>query len=117
MDKIGFIEIRITGSNGNLDLSPDNYDIRDVISMLGFVDSLDAVGKNLDQANGRFDDAVKQLHTGGDNFFGQSAKMKGLLNYQEPKDFSPERLDFGRHNDTSENSRQFMMYSGRGTMN
>jgi hypothetical protein len=34
MDKIGFIEIRITGSKGNLDLTPDNYDIREIISML-----------------------------------------------------------------------------------
>lgn len=34
MEKIGSIEIRITGSKGNLDLSPDNYDIREVIAML-----------------------------------------------------------------------------------
>lgn len=34
MEKIGFIEIRITGSKGNLDLSPENYDIREVITML-----------------------------------------------------------------------------------
>lgn len=34
MDRIGFIEIGITGSKGNLDLSPDNYDIREVIAML-----------------------------------------------------------------------------------
>lgn len=34
MEKIGFIEIRITGSKGNLDLSPDNYDIREIISIL-----------------------------------------------------------------------------------
>ena len=34
MEKIGFIEIRITGSKGNLDLSPDNYDIRELITML-----------------------------------------------------------------------------------
>ncbi len=34
MDKIGFIEIRITGSKGNIDLSPDNYDIREIISIL-----------------------------------------------------------------------------------
>jgi len=30
VDKIGFIEIRITGSKGNLELSPDNYDIREI---------------------------------------------------------------------------------------
>ncbi|MBK9292122.1 MAG: hypothetical protein IPM52_10930 [Bacteroidetes bacterium] len=34
MEKIGFIEISITGSQGNLDLSPDIYDIRDIISIL-----------------------------------------------------------------------------------
>lgn len=34
MEKIGSIEIKITGSKGNLDLSPDNYDIRELIAML-----------------------------------------------------------------------------------
>ena len=34
VDKIGSIEIRVTGSKGKLDLSPDNYDIREVIAML-----------------------------------------------------------------------------------
>lgn len=34
MEKIGSIEISITGSKGNLDLTPDNYDIREVIAML-----------------------------------------------------------------------------------
>ena len=34
MEKVGSIEIRITGSKGNLDLSPDNYDIRELIAML-----------------------------------------------------------------------------------
>lgn len=34
MDKIGYIEIRISGSKGNLDLSPDNYDIREIILIL-----------------------------------------------------------------------------------
>ena len=34
MVKTGIIEIRITGANGNLELSPDNYDIRDIIFIL-----------------------------------------------------------------------------------
>ena len=34
VEKIGSIEIRITGSTGNFELSPDNYDIREVIAML-----------------------------------------------------------------------------------
>ena len=40
MEKIGFIEIRITGSKGNLELSPDNYDIREIIAMLENAESL-----------------------------------------------------------------------------
>ncbi len=40
MDKLGFIEIRITGSKGNLDLSPDNYDISEVISILENAENL-----------------------------------------------------------------------------
>ena len=40
MEKIGFIEIRITGSKGNLDLSPDNYDIRELIAMLENAENL-----------------------------------------------------------------------------
>ena len=40
MKKIGFIEIIITGSKGNLELSPDNYDIREVISMLENAENL-----------------------------------------------------------------------------
>ncbi len=34
VDKLGYIEIRITGSRGNLELSPDNYDIREIVSIL-----------------------------------------------------------------------------------
>ncbi len=34
MDKTGYVEIRITGSKGNLDLTPDNYDIRELMTML-----------------------------------------------------------------------------------
>lgn len=40
MENTGFIEIRITGSMGNIDLSPDNYDIRDVIVMLENAENL-----------------------------------------------------------------------------
>lgn len=40
MEKIGFIEIKIAGSKGNLDLSPDNYDIREVISILENAENL-----------------------------------------------------------------------------
>lgn len=40
MEKSGYIEIRITGSKGNLELSPDNYDIREIISMLENAENL-----------------------------------------------------------------------------
>jgi hypothetical protein len=40
MDKIGYIEIRITGSKGNMSLSPDNYDIREIISILENAENL-----------------------------------------------------------------------------
>lgn len=40
MDKTGFIEIRITGTKGNLDLTPDTYDVREVIAVLEQVEGL-----------------------------------------------------------------------------
>ena len=40
MDNIVFIEIKITGSKGNLDLSPEIYDIREVISILENAENL-----------------------------------------------------------------------------
>ncbi len=40
MDKIGFIEIKIAGSKGNLNLTPDNYDIREIISILENAENL-----------------------------------------------------------------------------
>ncbi len=40
MDKIGQIEIRVTGTVGNMELTPDNYDIREIISMLENAENL-----------------------------------------------------------------------------
>ena len=40
MDKTGFIEINIKGSKGNLNLTPDNYDIREVISIIESAEAL-----------------------------------------------------------------------------
>lgn len=40
MEKNGFIEISIAGSKGNLELTPDNYDIREVIVMLENAENL-----------------------------------------------------------------------------
>ncbi len=63
--------------------------------MVGFVESLEAVGKNIDTAKNKYDDAVKQLHTGRDNFFSQAGKMKKLMHYKKDKDFSQGSLQLG----------------------
>jgi hypothetical protein len=49
VEKIGYIEIRITGSKGNLDLSPDNYDIREIIPILENVENLLYPGEKKDR--------------------------------------------------------------------
>ncbi|MFO7789008.1 MAG: hypothetical protein ACQES1_05195 [Bacteroidota bacterium] len=40
MDKLGNIEIRVRGNKGNLKLSPDNYDVKEIIAMLQNVEDL-----------------------------------------------------------------------------
>lgn len=40
MEKIGDIEIRVVGKSGNLELSPDNYDIKQIASILQNVEDL-----------------------------------------------------------------------------
>lgn len=40
MDKTGHIEIRVVGSKGNIELSPENYDIREIMSILENAESL-----------------------------------------------------------------------------
>jgi hypothetical protein len=51
VEKIGYIEIRITGSKGNLDLTPDNYDIREIISILENAENLLYPGEKRDRPN------------------------------------------------------------------
>lgn len=51
MEKIGSIEIRITGSKGNLDLSPDNYDIREIITILENAEKLLYPGDKRERPN------------------------------------------------------------------
>lgn len=45
---------------------------------VGFVENLEKVGKNLDQAKNVFNDAYKQLSTGNDNLVIQTQKLKSL---------------------------------------
>jgi hypothetical protein len=40
VEKIGHIEIRIAGKKGNLNLSPDNFDIKEIMTVLEQVDNL-----------------------------------------------------------------------------
>ena len=51
MEKIGYIEIRISGSKGNLELAPDNYDIREIISILENAENLLYPGDKKDRPN------------------------------------------------------------------
>src|SRR5690606_5524653 len=49
MKNIGYIEIKITGSNGNLNLSPDNYDIRDILKVIENAENLLFPGEKRDR--------------------------------------------------------------------
>jgi len=40
MEKIGEIEIRVTGKSGNNELNPENYDIKHIVAMLNNVEDL-----------------------------------------------------------------------------
>jgi len=40
VNKIGYIEIKITGSKGNIELIPENYDIREIVSILENAENL-----------------------------------------------------------------------------
>ena len=45
---------------------------------VGFVDNLERVGKNIDQAKNSYNDAFKQLSSGNDNLIVQTQKLKNL---------------------------------------
>ena len=45
---------------------------------VGFIENLEKVGKNLDQAKNVYHDAYKQLSTGNDNLITQTQKLKSL---------------------------------------
>lgn len=44
----------------------------------GFIENLEKVGKNIDQAKNVYNDAFKQLSTGNDNLISQTQKLKAL---------------------------------------
>ena len=45
---------------------------------VGFLENLEKVGKNIDQAKTVYESAYKQLHTGNDNLITQTQKLKNL---------------------------------------
>lgn len=61
---------------------------------VGFVENLEKVGRNLDQAKNVYNDAYKQLHTGNDNLIIQTQKLKSL-GIKNKKDLPPSLIDNG----------------------
>jgi hypothetical protein len=49
MEKTGYIEITIKGKRGNIELSPDNYDIREIRALLENVEDLIVQGEKKDR--------------------------------------------------------------------
>ena len=45
---------------------------------VGFVENLERIGKNIDQAKNAYNDAFKQLSSGNDNLMIQTQKLKSL---------------------------------------
>lgn len=59
---------------------------------VGFVENLEKVGRNLDQAKNVYNDAYKQLYTGNDNLIIQTQKLKSL-GIKNKKDIPPSLID------------------------
>ncbi|ROI02110.1 DNA recombination protein RmuC [Chryseobacterium sp. G0240] len=69
---------------------------------VGFVENLEKVGKNLDQAKNVYNDAYKQLHTGNDNLVIQTQKLKSL-GIKNKKDLPQSLIDNSDYTEPSEN--------------
>lgn len=59
---------------------------------VGFVDNLEKIGKNIDQAKNVYNDAYKQLYTGNDNLVVQTQKLK-TLGIKTKKDLPQSMID------------------------
>lgn len=66
---------------------------------VGFVDNLEKVGKNIDQAKNVYNDAYKQLFTGNDNLVIQTQKLKSL-GIKNKKDLPQSLIDNSSFLDT-----------------
>lgn len=60
----------------------------------GFVENLEKVGRNIDQAKNVYNDAYKQLYTGNDNLIAQTQKLKSL-GIKNKKELPNSLLDAG----------------------
>lgn len=49
VEKTGYIEIRVVGRRGNLEISPDNYDIKEIMAVLQHAENLLFPGKGKDR--------------------------------------------------------------------
>lgn len=93
MEKIGFIEIKIEGSRGNLDLSPDNYDIRELIAMLENAEDLLYPGDKKDRpliSYGIEEGSVKHIFKTSIQYIIGFNAVIGQINQSQNVDF----LDF-----------------------
>ncbi|WP_213277863.1 DNA recombination protein RmuC [Chryseobacterium indologenes] len=68
---------------------------------VSFVENLEKVGRNLDQAKNVYNDAYKQLHTGNDNLVIQTQKLKSL-GIKNKKDLPQSLIDNSNLIDPSE---------------
>nr|WP_312991753.1 DNA recombination protein RmuC [Chryseobacterium flavum] len=69
---------------------------------VGFVENLEKVGRNLDQAKNVYNDAYKQLYTGNDNLVIQTQKLKSL-GIKNKKDLPQSLIDNSNLIEPSEN--------------
>lgn len=68
---------------------------------VGFINNLEKIGKNLDQAQNAYNDAYKQLSTGNDNLVLQTQKLKDLgvkAKKNLPQSLIEEGKNTGSHN-------------------
>jgi DNA recombination protein RmuC len=65
---------------------------------VGFVDNLKSVGDNLSKAQGKYDEAFKQLSTGNDNLVLQATKLKNL-GLKPKKELSKEYVNSAEQNE------------------
>jgi DNA recombination protein RmuC len=71
---------------------------------VGFVDNLEGVGDYISKAQGKYDDAFKQLSTGNDNLVLQATKLKSL-GLKTKKELNPELvINAGTNELTSESN-------------